>query len=156
MFARLSVARSKKTETFMRVCDIAEILALLAQLAQGLFFATIASMNDLIQRIVLAIFRQEGMPSAWTNPGNLRAAPWRVNPPIVAGFWRPATRAEGIAGAAHCVALRIAEGQSLRELIRAWAPESDGNPTSQYVRNVQDWALIPDVNTPLWTYISRA
>jgi hypothetical protein len=109
-------------------------------------------MNDLIERITNAIFRQEGMPPTWTNPGNLRSAPWRINPPTVNGFWRPATRAEGVAGAAHCVALRIAEGQSLSQLIAAWAPPSENN-TGAYLANVKEWAAIPDVNVPLWNFL---
>jgi len=78
-------------------------------------------MTDLIQRIVEAIIRQEGMPSNWTNPGNLRAAPWLSNPVIHNGFWIPVSRSQGIAGIAHCVALRIAMGENLAQLISAWA-----------------------------------
>jgi hypothetical protein len=109
-------------------------------------------MNDLIQRIVNAIFRQEGMPFDYLNPGNLRAAPWRVKPVVQGGFWGPASRAEGVAGAAHEVALRIAEGQSLAQLINAWAPASE-NPTSAYLANVKAWAAVPDENVPLWMFL---
>ena len=110
-------------------------------------------MTDLIQRITDAIFRQEGMPADYPNPGNLRAAPWLHDPIITGGFWRPASRAEGVAGAAHCVALRIAEGQSLIELIMAWAPEADDNDTAQYLANVKNWAAIPHEAIPLWSFI---
>src|SRR5690348_3922387 len=110
-------------------------------------------MTDLIQRIVNAIIRQEGMPADYTNPGNLRAAPWRIAPPIKGGFWRPASRVEGVAGAAHVVALHIAEGDTLRELIGHWAPPTDGNATDVYIANVKAWAAIPDENAPLWNFI---
>ena len=60
--------------------------------------------------------------------------------------------AEGVAGAAHEVALRIAEGQTLFQLIRAWAPPSENN-TSAYVQNVAEWAAIPDINVALWDYL---
>lgn len=110
-------------------------------------------MNNLLWKLLNAIFRQENMGPTYNNPGNLRAAPWRVNPPISGGFWRPATRAEGVAGAAHVIMLRIAEGQTLRQLISAWAPASDGNQTDIYIRNVQAWAEIADADTPLWNYI---
>jgi hypothetical protein len=110
-------------------------------------------MTDLIQRVTEAIFRQEGMPSNWTNPGNLRSAPWLSNPVIHNGFWIPVSRQQGIAGAAHCVALRIAEGQTLTQLISAWAPSSDGNKTSIYIANVKLWANIPNENVPLVSYI---
>ena len=110
-------------------------------------------MNDLIERIVNAIIRQEGMPPDCFNPGNLRAAPWRPHPTITNGFWVPASREEGIAGAAHEVALRIARGESLLELISAWAPASDNNKTAQYVENVQQWAQIQNKNVTLWNYL---
>jgi hypothetical protein len=110
-------------------------------------------MNDLIQRITNAVFRQEGMPADCYNPGNLRDAPWLTRPVIENGFWRPVSRAQGVAGAAHCVALRIAEGQSLARLISAWAPASDNNNTSAYVQNVKLWAGIPDETVPLQNYI---
>ena len=110
-------------------------------------------MNDLIQRITNAIFRQEGMSPIWPNPGNLRSAPWLSDPHIVNGFWQPDSRQSGIAGAAHCVALRIAMGQSLRQLISAWAPPSDNNNTEVYIQNVKNWASIPDSDVPLWQWI---
>lgn len=110
-------------------------------------------MNDLIQRITNAIFKQEGMPSDYTNPGNLRAAPWLSRPIIEKNFWHPLTRQQGIAGAAHVVALHIAEGDSLTQLIGHWAPPSENN-TAQYITNVKSWAAIPDEHAPLYTFIN--
>jgi hypothetical protein len=110
-------------------------------------------MNDLIQRIVNAIIRQEGMPAEYFNPGNLRAAPWLSRITIVGGFWNPVSRGQGIAGAAHVVALHIAEGNSLCQLIGIWAPPSDGNNTLAYIANVKEWAAIPDENAPLYTFL---
>ncbi len=109
-------------------------------------------MNDLVQRITNAIFRQEGMPLTWHNPGNLRRAPWLTNPTIADNFWHPSTRAEGVAGAAHVVALHIAEGNTLTQLIGIWAPPSE-NDTKAYIMNVKEWAQIPDQNAPLLNYI---
>ena len=111
------------------------------------------SLNDLITRLVNAIIRQEGMSPTYCNPGNLRAAPWLKNPKIVNGFWIPVSRAQGIAGAAHVVALHIAEGNSLTQLIEIWAPESDANDTPSYIADVKEWAKIPDENAPLYTFI---
>ena len=111
-------------------------------------------MTDLIQRITEAIFRQEGMPPDYPNPGNLRGAPWSNSPIIRNGFWQPHSRAEGIAGAAHVVALRIAMGQSLTTLISAWAPPSDHNNTLQYIANVKEWVAIKDEDAPLWDEIT--
>lgn len=110
-------------------------------------------MTDLITRITEAIFRQEGMAPDYVNPGNLRAAPWLTHPIIDNGFWVPYSRAQGVAGAAHVVALRIAMGQSLRQLITAWAPAGDHNNTEAYINDVSDWASIPNVDVPLWSYI---
>ena len=114
-------------------------------------------MTDLIQRITEAIFRQEGEPAIALNPGNLRGAPWLSDPLIDSrGFWVPVNRQAGIAGAAHVVALRIAEGQSLRQLISAWAPPTDGNQTETYIDNISHWAAIPDAALPLWNFILEA
>ena len=110
-------------------------------------------MTDLIQRITLAIFRQEGHDQEFTNPGSLRAAPWLTNPIIVNGFWEPYTRMQGVAGAAHVVALHIAEGQSLRQFITGYAPPGDNNNTEAYIKNVSEWGAIPNVDVPLWTYM---
>jgi recombinational DNA repair protein RecR len=54
------------------------------------------------------------------------------------------------------VALRIAEGQSVVQLISAWAPESDGNATAAYIQNVKAWAEIPDETVPLWNFIGAS
>jgi hypothetical protein len=115
-------------------------------------------MNDLIQRLVNAIFRQEGMPADFKNPGNLRGAPWLEKPVISAAtnFWLPASRAEGVAGAAHVVALRIAEGESLGTLISEWAPPSDENATETYIQHVKEWAGIPDENVPLRNFLENS
>jgi hypothetical protein len=109
-------------------------------------------MNDLIQRITAAIIRQEGMSPSYSNPGNLRAAPWLTKPLIVGGFWHPETRAEGVAGIAHVVALHIAEGNTLTQLITIWAPPTENN-TAAYIANVKSWASILDENQPLWSYL---
>ena len=109
-------------------------------------------MTDLIQRIAAAIFRQEGRAPDYPNPGNLRAAPWILHATIEHGFWQPLSRAQGVAGAAHVIALDIARGYSLEQLISAWAPVSE-NPTAQYLANVKAWAEIPDETVPLQEYL---
>lgn len=94
------------------------------------------------------------MPTDHANPGNLRRAPWLSKPTIENNFWVPASRAEGVAGAAHVVALHIAEGNTLEQLISIWAPPTDNNDTATYIRNVAEWAAIPDAATPLWNFIT--
>ena len=110
-------------------------------------------MTDIIQRITEAIIRQEGMKPDSKNPGNLRGAPWFSKPTIENGFWVPPSREAGVAGIAHVVALRIAMGQSLTQLISSWAPSSDGNDTNAYITNVQKWCEIPSVTEPLWNFV---
>ena len=110
-------------------------------------------MTDLIQKITNAIIRQEGAAIVALNPGNLRAAPWMVNAKIEHGFWVPPSREAGVAGIAHVVALRIAKGESLAQLITAWAPPSDGNDTATYIKNVKAWCSIVDETVPLWSLI---
>lgn len=106
-------------------------------------------MNDMLQKFVNAIIRQEGMKPDYPNPGNLRAAPWLTKPTIVNNFWVPKSRAEGIAGVAHVVALRAAMGQTTRQIISAWAPPSDHNDTEKYIKNLASWCGIVDVDKPL-------
>jgi hypothetical protein len=135
-------------------------------------------MNDLIQRITNAIFRQEGMGPDHANPGYLRDCPWfariagggRMYPEEVDGaaepvkyangFWVPRSRAEGIAGAAHLVSLHIAQGNTLRDFIAGhpgvyagFAPGADKNDPATYIANVKLWASIPNTDLPLWNYI---
>lgn len=111
-------------------------------------------MNDLIQRLVAAIIRQEGAPATSTNPGNLRGAPWLPKPwPMQNGFWLPVSRSTGVAGLAHVVALHVAEGDSLEKFISGYAPSSDHNDTAAYIANVQKWASIPDTTTPLREFL---
>ena len=131
-------------------------------------------MTDLIQRLTLAIFRQEGNGPTHPNPGNLRDCPWFVGQPPVrmandklvsrrkypdgspvlynGNFWIPQSRAQGEAGAFHVVALRVAMGQSLTQFISAWAPPSE-NDTAKYIANVKAWAAIQDASAPLWDYL---
>jgi hypothetical protein len=120
--------------------------------------------GDLLDSITAAIFRQEGMPADYTNPGNLRAAPWFEDAngyrypdgqPVVSqnGFWVPRTRAEGIAGAYHVVALHIAELQTLETLIYIWAPPSENN-SAEYLKNVMEWTGITDASVPLYNLVS--
>lgn len=120
-------------------------------------------MPGLVDAIVNAVASAEGffvngaLPNRDNNPGDLRAAPWLTNPVIVDGFWNAATAAEGIAGCHHQVALDIARGYSLRTLIYAWAPPTDGNKTDNYLQEtirrlaVQGFAVSPD--TQLWSYL---
>lgn len=137
-------------------------------------------MTDLIQRLAAAIFRQEGMADNWPNPGNLRDCPWypvsrntlgvwpdgyvkRVHAdgtPVLrqqlgssGWFWVPGSRQEGEAGAMHVIALHMAEGNNLEELISIWAPIKDNNNTAAYITNVSNWATIPDTKVPLWTLL---
>jgi hypothetical protein len=116
--------------------------------------------NDLLQRIVNAIIRQEGEPTTALNPCNLRAAPWLTGARVLGGFWVPLTRALGVAGGAHLVALHIAQGNTLRDFIAGhpgvyagYAPGKDHNDPATYIKNVMTWAAIPDPDRPLAEYL---
>jgi len=116
-------------------------------------------MDSIISLIASAIASGEGffvngsLPQRDNNPGDLRAAPWLVHPVIVDDFWKASLLAQGIAGLYHQIALDIARGYTLRQLIEAWAPASDGNNTENYVNETaRRTGLDPD--TPLWTFFS--
>ena len=117
------------------------------------------SFGALLDAIVTAIIREEGRPADDTNPGDLRAAPWLpksdviFKPLTVGQFWNPATRAEGIAGAYHVVALHVAELQNLQTLIYIWAPPSENN-SAKYLSNVMEWAGISDASVPLYQLVN--
>lgn len=110
-------------------------------------------MNNLIQLITNAMIREEGMGPTYTNPGNLRGAPWRyldfptiANGGIINGFWKPASREMGIAGLAHVVALHVAQGNTIRDFIAGhpgvyagFAPGADHNKPDEYIKNVIQW-----------------
>lgn len=104
-------------------------------------------MTGLIDKICSAIATQEGRFYT-NNPGDLRSAPWITSPKIVGGFWQPDTRAQGIAGMYHQVALDIARGSTLSQLISKWAPPLE-NDTVRYLANVKKWTGIVDENQPL-------
>lgn len=105
-------------------------------------------MKDLLYKICSAIARQEGGGPSALNPGNLRSAPWLPSPVIQNGFWKPTSRAQGIAGMYHQVALDISRGATLRKLISKWAPPAE-NQTEAYIKNVKSWTGILDENQPL-------
>src|ERR1035438_9246792 len=119
-------------------------------------------MNDLIQRIANAVIRQEGQPLDAFNAGDLRGAPWLPAHEVVItnGFWRPCSRAQGVAGLAHVIALHIAEGNSLTDFIAGhpgvysgFAPGADKNDPVAYIRDVCAWAEVSDATVPLWNFI---
>ena len=115
-------------------------------------------MTGLIDKIASAIATGEGffvngsLPQRNNNPGDLRAAPWLTHPVVVAGFWQAPNVAAGIAGLYHQIALDISRGWTLAQLIRAWAPPSDGNDTENYVRETARRVGI-DPNVPLQTLL---
>lgn len=118
-------------------------------------------MTDLIGKICSAIAQQEGWwaapsgtspntPQRLNNPGDLRAAPWLPHATIVNGYWEADSAAQGIAGLYHQVALNVARGYSLKQLINAWAPAGDGaNDPQGYLAHVMAWTGIENADQPL-------
>lgn len=137
-------------------------------------------MQNFIEILAAAIARQEGNKT--NNIGSLRDAPWfagsaplrslkgdtaplsrrkyadgsnlvYVDRGQAAGiFWMPRTRQEGIAGLIHQLALQIAQGQSLKQLLNQYAPSSE-NQTDVYIKNVMAWTGITNADAPLWEYL---
>ncbi len=118
-------------------------------------------MTNLIGKLCAAIAQQEGwnaptsagatpnLPQRNRNPGDLRAAPWLAHATIVNGYWVADSVAQGIAGLYYQVALNVARGYSLRKLITAWAPASDGNDPQSYLAHVMTWTGIQNADQPL-------
>ncbi len=97
--------------------------------------------SDPIRAIASAIAIQEGFyvagsrPQRNNNPGDLRAAPWLTNPVIEGGYVHFASVALGAGGLYHQIALDVARGVTLRQLISKWAPPTENN-TSAYLAAV--------------------
>lgn len=96
------------------------------------------------------------LPNTDNNPGDLRLAPWVQHPTVKAGFWRPTSLQEGIAGLYHQLALDIARGQSLRQLVYTYAPPSDGNNSLNYLNETgRRIGIAPtDFDKPLWSFMT--
>lgn len=123
-------------------------------------------MIDLIGKLASAIATAEGffsedpnvIPRRMNNPGNLRAAPWLPNQKIEKGYWHADSIQQGTAGLYHQIALDIARGMTLRQLVSKWAPASDGNNTEAYIaETARRVGLTLDPQTkdtpPLWTFL---
>lgn len=111
-------------------------------------------MKDLLGRLASAIATSEGyfvlgsLPRRNNNPGDLRAAPWLENPRIINHFVQFQSPAQGISGLYHQIALDVARGVSLRQLIFKWAPPSENN-TDNYLKETARRVGISDVEQPL-------
>lgn len=111
-------------------------------------------MTDLLYKLASAIASAEGyfvpgsLPARNNNPGDLRAAPWLPSPKIVNNFWSASSPAQGIAGLYHQLALDIARGQSLRQLVTSWAPPTENN-TANYLAETARRVGITNVDQPL-------
>jgi len=114
-----------------------------------------ADPSNFLFTLASAIATQEGFFSAGVasrnnNPGDLRNAPWVLPHPVVeGGFWVASSRGAGIAGLYHQIALGIARGESLRQLISIWAPPTENN-TEAYLANTARRCGITDLDAPLW------
>jgi hypothetical protein len=115
---------------------------------------------NLIYKLACAIAAQEGfflegsIAQRQDNPGNLRGASW-TGPvvPMQGGYWLATSIEQGQAGEMHLIALRIAQGATLTQLINVWAPVTDGNEPEIYIENVMAWTGIPDPDVQLWNYL---
>lgn len=112
-------------------------------------------MTDILYKLASAIATAEGyfvsgsVPQRNNNPGDLRGAPWLTSPKIVNNFVVFPDTASGVAGCYHQIALDVARGQSLRQLVSRWAPSSDGNNTANYLAETARRVGITNVDQPL-------
>jgi len=117
-------------------------------------------MTDLLFKLASAIASEEGFfggdpnsrPRRDHNPGDLRAAPWLQHPKHDGGFWAAGSDAEGIGGLYHQIALDIARGMTLRQLIYAWAPPVENNSV-KYLEDAMRRVGITAADTPLWNFL---
>lgn len=113
----------------------------------------------MLEKLCSAIARQEGWfaagsrPQRNNNPGNARKAPWLDKYNVDSGYWKATSAAEGIAGLYYLVALYVARGSTLRQLLAKWAPAADGNSEPVYLANVVKWTGL-DPDKPLNTYLT--
>jgi hypothetical protein len=119
---------------------------------------TINKPTDPVILLCCAIASQEGwwdgpgaIPVERKNPGDLRyagqlnaSAPgWNGQGEApIATFTSPET---GIAGLFRDIWEKIAKGMTVAQIVDVWAPPSDGNDTSQYLKDVLAWTgLVAD------------
>jgi len=116
---------------------------------------------NLIELLVSAIASAEGyfvpasLPNRLNNPGDLR--PWKgCTLPIEHNFVHPRTIEEGTAIAYRQVAIDIARGWSLRQLVYSWAPTSDANNSALYLSETarRIGMATTDIDTPLWNFLA--
>lgn len=100
-------------------------------------------------------FVKGSLPNTDNNPGDLRIAPWVQHPTVVKGFWHPTSLVEGVAGLYHQLALDIARGQSLRQLVYTYAPPTENNSQVYLTETGRRMGITSaEFDTPLWTFLS--
>jgi hypothetical protein len=111
-----------------------------------------------IEKLASAIASREGfwaagdpLPRRINNPGDLVQAPWLPARARASGKVHFESLPEGIAGLYHQIALDIARGKTLRQLINKWAPPPQNDPTTYLAEVVKLTGLDPDVK--LWEYL---
>lgn len=76
------------------------------------------------------------------NPGNLRETARKIYPDLprdAGGFIVFPSAEAGWQALRRDLAIKAGRGWSLSQIISAWAPETDGNDTAGYIRNVANW-----------------
>ena len=120
--------------------------------------------STFLYRLVCSFCTAEGafatgsLPNRDNNPGDLRLAPWVQHPHIAGGFWHPDSLVEGIAGLYHQLALDIARGWTLRQVVYSYAPPTDGNNSANYLAETarRMGMTLAEQDVPLWTFYSIA
>ena len=110
-----------------------------------------------VELLASAIATQEGYftpgttPSARNNPGDIRYAGQKgalppAKPNDIATF---TSLPLGVTALHRQLWLQVAQGQTVRQIIAAWAPAGvDGNNNTAYLANVLAWTNLP-ADTPV-------
>ena len=110
-----------------------------------------------VELLACAIASQEGFftpgttPAVRNNPGDIRYAGQKgalppAHPNDIATF---STLPLGVAALFRQLWLQVASGQTVRQIIAAWAPAGvDGNNNTAYLQNVLAWTGLP-ADTPV-------
>jgi hypothetical protein len=106
-----------------------------------------------VELLACAIATQEGwftagtMPSRLSNPGDIRFAGQANAQRDPSGFAKFSSGPAGITALFRQLWLQVSTGQTVREIVYAWAPPSENN-TAAYLANVLKWTGL-DADVPV-------
>ena len=105
-----------------------------------------------VELLACAIATQEGFftpgtkPAERNNPGDLRFAGQKgaITPAVPNDIATFTELSQGVAALFRQIWLQVANAQTVRQIIAAWAPAGvDGNDNAAYLQNVLEWTGLP-------------